>query len=72
MSESPVEPAVVERGDRLYVPHRKRLTHAYVTSESGSRELCLYYGVKEVVFDEERLFAFGEELMRQTSFLAEA
>lgn len=70
--EPPIEPSVVERGDRLYVPHRKRLTHAYVTAESGSRELCLYYGVKEVVFDEERLFAFGEELMRQTSFVAEA
>ncbi len=67
-----VEPAVVERADRLYVAHRKRLTHAYVTTESGTRELCLYYGIKEVLFDEERLFAFGEELLRQTSFLAEA
>jgi hypothetical protein len=45
--------------DRLYVPHRKRLTHAYVTAESGGRLLCLYYGTKEVVFDEERMFAFG-------------
>jgi hypothetical protein len=66
------EPSVVERADRLHVPHRKRLTHAYVTTESGARELCLYYGTKEVVFDEERFFAFGELLLRQTSFLAEA
>ena len=50
---------VVAPTDRLYVPHRKRLTHAYVTAESGGRLLCLYYGTKEVVFDEERMFAFG-------------
>jgi hypothetical protein len=47
------------------------MSHAYVTTESGSRELSIYYGVKEVSFDEERLFPFGEQLVRQTSFLAE-
>jgi hypothetical protein len=62
----------VERTDRLHVPHRKRLAHAYVTAGSGARELCLYYGTKEVVFDDERFFAFGEQLVRQTSFIAEA
>jgi len=63
--------AVVEPTDRLYVPHRKRLSHAYVTTESGGRELCLYYGTKEVVFDDERMFAFGEQLVQQASFIAE-
>ena len=62
---------VVAPTDRLYVPHRKRLTHAYVTAESGERLLCLYYGTKEVVFDEERMFAFGEQLVRQASFIAQ-
>jgi hypothetical protein len=66
------EPSVVERPDRLHVPHRKRLTHAYATTESGTRELCLYHGTQEVVFDEERFFAFGEQLLRQTSFLRPA
>ena len=48
------------------------MSHAYVTNETGARELCLYYGDKEVAFDEERLFAFGEQLMSQPSFIAEA
>lgn len=65
------EPSVVERVDRLHVPHRERLAHACVISESGARELCLHHGIKEVMFDEERLFAFGEALVRQTSSIAE-
>jgi len=63
---------VVQPTDRLYVPHRKRMSHAYVTTETGTRELCLYYGDKEVAFDEERLFPFGEQLVSQPSFLAES
>ncbi|HEY0484181.1 MAG TPA: hypothetical protein VGD37_41965 [Kofleriaceae bacterium] len=35
------------------------------------RELVIYYGLKEISFDEERLFAFGEQLVRQSSFVAE-
>jgi hypothetical protein len=62
---------VVEPTDRLHVPHRKRMTHAYVIGESSTRELYIYYGNKEVVFDEDRLFGFGEQLVRQTSFIAE-
>jgi hypothetical protein len=65
------EPRLVEPTDRLYVPHRKRVSHAYVNTDAGRRELFIYYGVKEVSFDEERLFAFGEQLVQQTSFLAE-
>jgi hypothetical protein len=63
---------IVERTDRLHVPHRKRMTHAYVTGESNNRLLYIYYGIKEVVFDEDRLFGFGEQLARQTSFIAES
>src|SRR5687767_16021968 len=66
------ERAVVEPTDRLWVPHRKRMSHAYVITDTGARELCIYYGVKEVTFDEERLFAFGEALVRQASFIAES
>ena len=54
------------------MPHRKRMSHAYVTTENGTRELCIYYGAKEVSFDEERLFAFGEQLVSQSSFVAES
>jgi hypothetical protein len=65
-------PAAIAPTDRLYVPHRKRMAHAYVTSEAGITELCIYYGAKEVTFDEERLFAFGEQLMARSSFTAES
>jgi len=61
----------IQRTDRLYVPHRKRLSHAYVTSDEGVRELRIDYGIKVVSFDEERLFAFGEQLVREASFTGE-
>jgi hypothetical protein len=57
--------------DRLFVPHRKRLVCSYVTNEDGVRELHLDYGLKEVSFDEERLFAFGEQLGNVPSFTGE-
>src|SRR3954471_15815310 len=63
---------VIERGDRLYVGHRKRLSHAYVTTEAGTTELCIYYGAKEVSFDDARLFPFGHALISQQAFVAEA
>ena len=46
------------------------MSHAYVTTGPGQRELCLYYGDQEVSFDEERLFPFGEQLARASSFVA--
>jgi len=67
------ERGAIETEDRLYVAQRKRMTHAYVTSEAGARELVIYYGVKEITFDEERFFPFGEQLARQSSsFIAES
>ncbi|HEX3481897.1 MAG TPA: hypothetical protein VHT91_43085 [Kofleriaceae bacterium] len=62
--------AVVQPTDRLRVPHPKRMSHAYVTTETGALELCLYYGDKEVAFDEARLFPFGEQLVSLPSFVA--
>jgi hypothetical protein len=47
------------------------MSHAYVTSESGVRELAIYYGIKEVSFDDERFFPFGEQLVSRSSFVAE-
>ena len=71
-TQSHAEPAAIAPADRLHVPHRKRMSLAYVTSESGGRELQIYYGNKEVCFDEEHLFPWGEQLVRQTSFVAES
>jgi hypothetical protein len=65
------EPAAIAPTDHLHVPHRKRMSLAYMTAESGGRELQIYYGNKEVCFDEEHLFPWGEQLVRQTSFVAE-
>ncbi len=56
---------------RLFVPHRKRISHSYESNEEGVRELRIYYGLKEISFDEAHLFPFGEELIRQAeSFVA--
>jgi hypothetical protein len=46
------------------------MNHAYVTNDAGVVELHIYYGLKEVTFDESRLFPFGETLVRQSSFVA--
>jgi hypothetical protein len=70
-----VEPASVavpiEPNERLFVPNRKRLTHTYLTNSDGVRELRIDYGVKEVTFDDERFFPFGEQLVREASFTGE-
>ena len=63
--------AALEPTERLYIPHRKRLSHTYVTNADGVRELRIDYGVKEVSFDEERLFPFAERLVRELSFTGE-
>jgi hypothetical protein len=54
------------------LPHRKRLSHVYGTSEEGAKELTLFYGVHEVTFDEEHLMPFAEELLKQSSFIAQS
>src|SRR5436305_1773409 len=48
----------------------KRMVAQYAVGESGARELHLYYGDKEICFDEPELFAFGEALAKQPRFLA--
>jgi hypothetical protein len=54
--------------ERLFVPHRKRLSHTYTVNSDGVRELRIDYGVKEITFDDERLFAFGEHICLEPSF----
>jgi hypothetical protein len=71
LSQSEAGREHIQSTDRLYVPHRKRMSHVYVTNPGGGRELRIDYGVKEVSFDEERLFAFGERLVREPWFTGE-
>lgn len=58
--------------DEFYFAKRKRLSSAYLRGEGGQLEFHLYYGNKEVVFDEPELFAFGEALARIPRFTASA
>jgi hypothetical protein len=54
----------------LVLPMHKRVVAQYTTGETGARELRLYYGDKEISFDEPEYFAFGETLARQSRFAA--
>ncbi|NOT11715.1 MAG: hypothetical protein HOP23_07795 [Methylococcaceae bacterium] len=56
--------------DELVFPLHKRVIVQYSKDSSGSRELHLYYGDKEISFDEPELFEFGENLAKQSRFVA--
>lgn len=64
------EALTLEPHEELVFPKHKRLVAEYSVGESDQRELHLYYGEKEIVFDEPELFAFGESLARQPRFIA--
>ncbi|MEZ4363199.1 MAG: hypothetical protein R3B48_23695 [Kofleriaceae bacterium] len=70
-----VAPGALQPSELLHLPYRKRMWHSYATNDDGARELHVFYSVaaavKEITFDEERLFPFGEQLARQSSFVAE-
>lgn len=57
-------------GDELVFPLHKRVIVQYSNDEAGMRELHLYYGDKEISFEEPELFAFGETLAKQAGFTA--
>ena len=58
--------------DLLMLSMHKRMVVQRATDESGHPELRLYYGPKEISFDEPELFAFGEALAKQSQFRAAA
>jgi hypothetical protein len=62
----------VDADDELVLYMHKRVIAQYATNEYGATELRLYYGPKEISFDEPDLFAFGETLAKQTRFIAKA
>jgi hypothetical protein len=64
----PVEGVGIQPTEPLCIPHRKRLSHSYVVNDEGVRELRIDYGLKEITFDEERFFPFGEQLVREPRF----
>jgi hypothetical protein len=69
--ESSEEPQVrIEPHDQLFLPLNKRVVVQYAAGGDGVRELHLYCGPKEVIFDEPELFGFGETLAKHASFIA--
>lgn len=56
--------------DELVFPLHKRAILQYSKDLSGTQELRLYYGDKEISFDEPELFEFGENLAKQSRFVA--
>jgi hypothetical protein len=58
--------------DLLVLPMHKSMVVQYSTDRSGAPELHLYYGGKEISFDEPELFGFGETLAKQSQFRAGA
>src|SRR5262249_22053685 len=65
-----VHPAALGADDMLALPMHKRMVAQYAVNEAGARELRLYYGPKEISFDEPELFGFGETLAKQAQFRA--
>lgn len=64
------QPRMLDPTDELTLPLHKRVITQYATNENGDKELRLFYGEKEISFDEPELFTFGEMLGKQAKFLA--
>lgn len=60
----------VRPDDRLSFPLHRGTIVQYATAATGARELRLFYGDKEISFDEADLFPFGEALAKHGSFIA--
>jgi hypothetical protein len=62
--------ASIDPRETLCVPKKRRFMHEYVATEEGNRELRIYFGLKEITFDEPEFIAFGEHLIKQDRFVA--
>lgn len=67
---APVTKRYVDADDELVLPMHKRVIAQYAKDAYGTTELRLYYGGKEISFDEPELFGFGETLAQQSRFVA--
>ena len=56
--------------DLLELPRHQRAFVQYAENDDGVRELRVFYGDKEISFDEPELFTFGETLVHQPRFRA--
>ena len=70
MQSLQVRHKLLDANDELVFPLHKKAIVQYSVEASGARELHLYYGDKEISFDEPELFEFGESLAKQPRFIA--
>jgi hypothetical protein len=63
--------ADLQRSDVLFVPNRRRLTHAMLAGPEGKEALHIFYGAKEIVFREPSMMPFGHSLLTVERFRAE-
>ena len=61
----------LQPSDVLFIPKRRRLTHARLPGEDGQAVLHLFYGSVELIFDEPDVAPFGEKLIEVEQFRAE-
>jgi hypothetical protein len=61
---------VVSQGDDLVLTQHRRMFAQYLTDEAGATELHLFYGERDISFDEPDLFPFGEALAKNPRFTA--
>lgn len=66
MMEQHLEPTEV-----LFIPKRRRLTHARLKGEDGAEVLHLFYGDVELIFDEPDVAPLGEKLLEVEQFRAD-
>jgi hypothetical protein len=61
----------LQRSEILCIPKRRRLVHTKHKGEEGQDVLHLFYGDKEIIFDEPAFLPFGDKLLVTDRFVAE-
>jgi hypothetical protein len=63
--------AELQRTEVLCIPKRRRLVHNRVKGTEGQDILHVFYGDREIIFDEPELLPFGDKLLQTERFRAE-
>ncbi len=61
----------LQHSELLYIPKRRRLTHARFKADNGQEVLHLFYGEVELVFDEPDIALVGQKLLEVEQFRAD-
>lgn len=69
--ENHTQQSALDPEDTIFFPNFKRVVAEYTIDESGMKEFHIYYGQREVCFDDPELFDFGEELAKHEYFIAQ-